>query len=223
MSEKISRLALNEQTNLLKNILSSIHNTNIVGKVLLEFESLPSTNTYAVELLSTGQPAEGTVIYAHHQTSGRGQMGTQWETAAGLNLTLSVILRPIFLSVQDQFYLNKAVSLAVYQVVNQYFPGQTRIKWPNDIYLKDQKVGGILIQNGVQGSFLQWSVLGLGLNINQDHFSDTLINATSFCKESKQIWDLYEIRTQLFRSLDSYYSELKRSANMMDDQYVQAL
>lgn len=150
-------------------------------------------------------------------------MGTQWEASPGLNLTLSVILRPGFLAVQDQFYLNKAVSLAVYQLVECYFTGQTKIKWPNDIYIKDRKVGGILIQNGVQGTSLQWSVLGLGLNINQGDFPDTLFNATSFFKESGELWDLHKIRSQLFRSLDSYYAELKRSANFLDGQYVQAL
>jgi BirA family biotin operon repressor/biotin-[acetyl-CoA-carboxylase] ligase len=115
------------------------------------------------------------------------------------------------------------VSLAVYEVVNQHFVGQVKIKWPNDIYLKDRKVGGILIQNGVQGSVLQWSVLGLGLNINQYNFSENLSNATSFSRETGEIWDLDEIRTQLFHSLDSYYSELKRSTTMMDELYVEAL
>jgi BirA family biotin operon repressor/biotin-[acetyl-CoA-carboxylase] ligase len=203
--------------------LSTVDNSNIVGKVLYEFESLPSTNLHAVELLASAQPEEGTVILATYQSAGRGQMGTQWVSFPGLNLTLSVILRPEFLEVKDQFYLNKAISLAVFELVKQYLPNKVSIKWPNDIMIEGRKVGGILIQNGVQGKRWQWSVAGIGLNINQKEFPSELLHATSLCLETSLSFDLLEIRAKLFHLLDDYYRTLREDHKALDLCYREAL
>lgn len=203
--------------------MSTVDNSNIVGKVLYEFESLPSTNLHAVELLATTEPEEGTVILAEYQSAGRGQMGTQWVSFPGLNLTLSVILRPGFLEVKDQFYLNKAISLAVFELVRQYLPDQVTIKWPNDVMIEGRKVGGILIQNGIQGKRWQWAVAGIGLNINQKEFPFELLHATSLCVETNLSFDLLKIRSTLFQLLDDFYRALREDHKALDLCYREAL
>ncbi|MCB0669270.1 MAG: biotin--[acetyl-CoA-carboxylase] ligase [Saprospiraceae bacterium] len=203
--------------------MSTVHNSKIVGKVLFEYDTLPSTNSYAIELLNREKPQEGTVISARYQSAGRGQMGTTWESNPGENLMLSVILRPVFLALSDQFKLNKAVSLAVCKMIGEYFPGKVSIKWPNDIYLDDRKICGILIQNGVQGKKLQWSVVGIGININQEVFGTHLHKVTSFVRESSGKFDLPEIRDRLFTCLDHYYHLLVHNPDPLDKEYINAL
>ena len=203
--------------------MSTDHNSNIVGKVLHEFEHLPSTNQYAVDLISNASPAEGTVIVAGYQSQGRGQMGTEWKGEPGQNLMLSVILRPNFLRVSEQFLLNKAVSLSVYQVIKDYLGSYTSIKWPNDIYIGNRKVCGILIQNGIQGTHIQWSVIGIGINVNQKTFGEDLPNATSFYCEQGQTTDLILLRDQLFKQLDHFYALLKEKNDSLDEIYRQTL
>src|SRR5690606_4953433 len=129
-------------TNLLKNKLSTVDNSNIVGKVLYEYDSLPSTNARAIQLLSETTLPEGAVIAAGYQSDGRGQMGNRWQSAAGLNLMISVIFRPVSLPVSRLFDLNKAVSLAVFDLVRQLVRGQTSVKWPNDIVVQNRKISG---------------------------------------------------------------------------------
>ncbi len=203
--------------------MSTVDNSNIVGKVLYEFESLPSTNLHAVELLASSEPDEGTVILAGYQSAGRGQMGTHWVSFPGLNLTLSVILHPGFLEVKDQFYLNKAISLAVFELVKQYSPKQVAIKWPNDIMIEGRKIAGILIQNGVQGKRWIWAVAGIGLNINQKEFPSELSNATSLGAETNLSFDLLIVRAKLFQLLDDFYRALREDHKALDLYYREAL
>lgn len=203
--------------------MSTVDNSKIVGKVLYEFDTLDSTNVYAIELLSRENPPEGTVILTRYQSEGRGQMGTRWESEPGANLMLSVILKPLFLPVVDQFELNKAISLAVHRLVSTYFPTRAAIKWPNDIYIGHRKVSGILIQNGVQGKKLQWTVAGIGLNINQKDFGKHLHKATSFTLENATHHDLTVLRDQLFSHLDHFYRLLRDRQTVVNQQYLQAL
>ena len=105
--------------------MSKDHNSNIVGKVLYEYLTLPSTNDQALSLVQNQVVSEGTVVSAYHQTQGRGQMGTTWQSTPGENITLSVIFKPQFLDVVDQFYLNKAVSVALNSMVTKLVPSQS--------------------------------------------------------------------------------------------------
>ncbi|GAA4401993.1 biotin--[acetyl-CoA-carboxylase] ligase [Nibrella viscosa] len=137
------------------------------------FEYLPtcqSTNDVAADSISRSEPEEGLVILTDHQTAGRGQRGNHWEAQAGQNLTFSLILRPFFLNATEQFWLNMAISLGIADALEPLTGAMLRIKWPNDIYLDNQKLGGILIENTLQGYSIAWSVIGIGLNINQTQF-----------------------------------------------------
>lgn len=184
--------------------------TLFVGKIVHHFENLASTNAYALELLSKSNPSEGTVISAHHQQDGRGQIGSKWESAAGKNITLSVILRPSFLPIRQQFLLNQAVALAVRDCVCQYISSSVHVKWSNDIYIKDHKVAGILIQNMLASSKINATIVGIGLNVNQKKFLTRPPNPTSLQLETGKSFQLDEIKATLFSCLEIRYLQLRR-------------
>lgn len=199
--------------------MSKVHNSPIVGKVLLEFEKLPSTNTYAQHLLATGTPEEGSVIWALHQTEGRGQMGTTWESAADQNLTFSIILYPSFLQADEQFYLNKAVSTAIALVLQTYFPNRVHIKWPNDIYVDGEKIAGMLVQNTLRGNQIQASILGIGLNVNVIQFSASIPNPTSMRLKGEPIQDLRQVLDQCLQQINLHYLKLRENITIFDHEY----
>jgi BirA family biotin operon repressor/biotin-[acetyl-CoA-carboxylase] ligase len=149
--------------------LSQIPNTLIIGKVLHHLKKCESTNLYAKQVLAKNKPPEGTVISTDNQTAGRGQFGNIWQSDAQQNIMLSIILYPN-LTVDKQFYLSKLVSVACVKALKSITNLNFEIKWPNDIYYKNQKVGGILIENQLLGSKITNSIVGIGLNLNQEEF-----------------------------------------------------
>ena len=191
----------------------------MIGKVLFEYDSLTSTNQWALEIASQNGVEEGAVVQAHHQSEGRGQMGTRWLSDAGQNLMFSVILRPYFLPLDAQFYLNKAMSLAVVDALEHFLHQPIRIKWPNDIYVDHEKMCGILIQNTIQKHQISLSIVGIGLNVNQIHFSRQLPNPTSMQRKMSQSQDLNLVRSQLFKTLDKHYQHLKDDSAYADEDY----
>ncbi len=203
--------------------MSNFHNRLRDRKVLLEFETLSSTNTFALELLAEKDPVEGTVVWAHHQSDGRGQLGTKWESVGGKNLTFSIILYPNFLLASDQFYLNKGVSTALVRVFGPFFQERIRVKWPNDIYIDQEKVAGILIQNQVRGQHLRASVIGIGLNVNQMAFSTSLPNATSLALHGYPMTDLELILHEIVAQIMAHYLQLKENITIFDPEYSDRL
>jgi len=190
-----------------------IENTLFVGKVLLQFEALDSTNVYAIELLSKSKPIEGTVISTFRQTAGRGQIGSKWESEPDKNLSLSIILFPTFLPPREQFMLNMAVALAVRAFVAKYTEKKVKVKWPNDIYIGSRKICGILIQNSITSQALQSSVIGIGVNVNQTYFSEKAPNATSLAIETEREFALPELLENLCQQVEQHYLGLKNSQN----------
>lgn len=190
-----------------------IKNTLFIGKVLLQFPELGSTNLYALELLSKSKPIDGTVISTFNQTDGRGQIGSKWESEPDKNLSLSIILYPSFITPREQFLLNIAVSLAVRACIAKYTEKMVKIKWPNDIYIGSRKIAGILIQNSITAQALQSSVIGIGVNINQTHFSINAPNATSLALETGEIFSLYDLLENLCQQIEKQYLHLKNSQN----------
>ncbi len=183
----------------------------MIGKVFKHFDELASTNTFATELLAKSNPTEGTVISAAFQTAGRGQMGTRWESQQEQNVTLSVILFPTFIPLQEQFLLSQAVALAVRDAVQFFLPQQEiRVKWPNDILVGSKKIAGILIQNHLTGRQWQSAVVGIGWNIGQRIFQSAEQQVTtSLALEADGFFDLSEVRTSLFWYLELRYQQLK--------------
>lgn len=145
--------------------------TLFMGKNLVFMPNCHSTNTFAWELCQESTPAaEGTVVITDSQGEGRGQRGKSWITEPGKNFTFSLILTPGFLAINDQFYLNIFVALAIEDYLRQKGCTDVRIKWPNDVYAGEKKICGILIENQLRGNQLASTVIGIGLNINQRRF-----------------------------------------------------
>lgn len=183
-------------------------NSLFLGKKLIYMPSCHSTNDIALEMARKSDITEGTVIITDEQLKGRGQRGNEWVTAAGKNITMSIVLKPNFIKASSQFFLNMAISLAVHATVKQYLKSSDNyIKWPNDILVGRKKIAGILIENGLSGRNLEYSIVGIGLNVNQSSFNG--VSATSFRNELKNEVQLPEVYQKLVENIEAYYLKLK--------------
>jgi len=199
-------------------------NTLFVGKVLFEFDKLNSTNQYAYELLAKEQPAEGSIILTHDQYAGKGQATNKWESEPLKNLTFSIILYPKFLPARKQFLLNQVVSLSVFDTLKKYISEGLKIKWPNDIYVFDKKITGILIQNSLKGSTLQSSIIGIGLNVNQKQFISDAPNPTSLALAIGKTIDLKTLLAEFCEQLERNYLQIKGGQiAQLQQRYLNAL
>jgi BirA family biotin operon repressor/biotin-[acetyl-CoA-carboxylase] ligase len=187
-------------------VYNSCFDNIFIGKYITYLPSCHSTNDIASELVQNGTAAEGDVVVTDYQTAGRGQRSARWESTPGLNLLFSVYLKPDFLSVDAQFYLSMMVCLGVSDFLKKY-TSEVYIKWPNDIYIKEKKCCGILVENSVAGKVIKKSIVGIGLNINQMKFTNP--GATSLSESTQQIFDLKKIFPELLGALDRYYALLK--------------
>lgn len=139
-----------------------------------------STNDYAKALLVDGRPEEYTIIQAGMQTNGKGHGGNRWESSPGDNILMSMILYPVWLDIAEQFNLSMAVALGITDFLRGIIPMENiRVKWPNDIYVGDKKIGGILINNEIMGNSFDHMIIGIGINVNQDKFSEGIPNPVS--------------------------------------------
>lgn len=155
-------------------------NTLFIGQNIIELAETASTNSYASELVKVQSP-DGTVVWAHHQTAGRGQQGSNWHTQPGKNLTFSIILYPPALPANRIFLLNKLFSCALRDFLAARLPNDdVYIKWPNDLLVNRRKIAGMLLENQLAGSRISNTVVGIGLNVNQTEFPEAKYNlATS--------------------------------------------
>lgn len=176
---------------------------------LIHLEETRSTNTYASELLAKSRPAEGCVIVTDFQACGKGTDTNSWESERGKNLTFSLILYPQF-SADRQFILNRAISLGICNFLKQELnQNNITIKWPNDIYIADKKVCGILIQNSITGNQFNYMIVGIGLNVNQTIFISDAPNPVSLKMISGKEYDLNEILDKLLGFIFDKYLILK--------------
>lgn len=181
--------------------------TLFIGQQLIYLPSCSSTNAVAAELIVKNKATEGCVVITDWQTAGRGQRGSSWEAEPDKNITLSLILKPGFLSITQQFFLTISISLAVLETVQELTATTVKIKWPNDILAANKKLAGILIQNNVNGHFLQHSVVGIGLNVNQEIFEHP--RATSLTLLSGKKYNRVAVTERLLEHLEKNYLCLK--------------
>lgn len=147
---------------------------------IIHKEEVDSTNNYLKNLLSNHNLIEFTTVVATDQTKGRGQRGNYWESEKGKNLTFSTYLTPYFLPINKQFILSQVISLAILDTLSIYTSiDNLKIKWPNDIYYKDKKICGILIENALIDDLIQCTIAGIGININQVNFRSDAPNPIS--------------------------------------------
>ena len=174
---------------------------------LVHINETNSTNNYLQTLCARQQTEEFTTVVADFQTSGRGQRGNSWESAPGMNLTFSTVLYPSALKAREQFTLSMLIALSVYDTLSTYAEGFS-IKWPNDIYWKDKKICGILIENELEGAYLLRCIAGIGVNINQEYFVSPAPNPVSLKQILGRKTDKQEVLEGILKRLFSYYIPL---------------
>ncbi len=182
--------------------------TQLTGSYTIFLEETSSTNeALKIEELNKKLP-EGSVLYTNFQTKGKGQQEAKWESESHKNILMSVLYYPVFLKPDEQMWLNMAISLACRKFLSEYLsPNQVFIKWPNDLVSSGKKIGGILIENSLQGPKIRSSIVGIGININQLNFENEKASSV-FCLMNNEL-KLSDLRQKLFFYLDEYYSLLK--------------
>ena len=168
---------------------------------IVHIEETDSTNHWLKE------HGEGNmVVVADYQTAGRGCGSNSWESERGRNLTFSMLIHPENILAKEQFRITEVVSVAMCRMLQSYIYNKVEIKWPNDIYVGDKKICGILIENRLQGTEIKDSIIGIGLNVNQKEFKSDAPNPVSLYQLTGQETDLEEM---LMAFLDCFDSELK--------------
>ena len=184
-----------------------MENAFVLGNKIITLDETPSTNTYLQELITNTECFEGLVVMAKNQLHGKGQRGNTWESENGKNLTFSVLLKPN-LPVEEQFLISQTVALGIYDFLIEKNIEQVAIKWPNDIYVGSQKIAGILIENTLTANKIAHCIVGIGLNVNQTQFSQT-INATSLALLTEKTFELGHLLNELLKCIEVRYLQLK--------------
>lgn len=201
----------------------NIPETLFTGKNSIYLPEIDSTNSHAMDLLSKTNPSEGTCVYTAYQSAGRGQIGRYWHSEPGKNILISYIFYPKGLKVSDQFMLNIISSLAVRDVVG-ILCRNVKIKWPNDIYVDDKKIAGILVQSILRNADIKATVIGIGLNVNELVFPSEIPNPVSIGQLTSKTHNLTEIRQLLSARLEFYYLKMKSGHyDWLKNAYVSAM
>lgn len=195
------------------------------NRIILRLDTVDSTNKFVLGWAEHDSPPEGSVALTRNQTAGRGQKGTEWLSEQSKNIAVSYIYYPSFLVVSEQFQLSKIAALATRQCLSKFISSSKdlSIKWPNDIYFQDKKIAGILIENSLSGNTIQHSVIGIGININQEKFPDEF-NAISLLNILKNETEIENFFQQLTKDLDHYYFLLKSgNKELINKEYLSHL
>jgi len=181
------------------------------------FKTIESTNNRIAA--DKDALADRTVYVADFQTAGRGQRGNGWESAAGENLLFSILFKPTDILAEDQFIISQAVTLGIVEYIKSKGIIAT-VKWPNDIYVGDRKICGILIENAVNGHEFVSSIVGIGFNLNQLAFSPLLPNPVSL----SMLTDVhYELKEELLSLLRCIFAEYDSRSQQTQERYVASL
>jgi BirA family transcriptional regulator, biotin operon repressor / biotin---[acetyl-CoA-carboxylase] ligase len=173
--------------------------------------SVDSTNNYAMAMVHAGTAAHGMAWFAREQTAGRGQRGRQWLAEPGQNIALSVVLEPLQLKTNQQFMLSMLVGLACHDFFAAFAGDETFIKWPNDLYWRDRKAGGVLIENAYHGRLWKQAVVGMGININQVVFAPELKNPVSLRQITGKTFDAEDLARQLHQLLVTRFNTAEKT------------
>lgn len=177
-------------------------------------DNVESTNNYAMAKVRAGLAKHGLAFAAKAQTAGKGQRGKSWHMEPDKNIAMSLLLKTDNLKVDQQFCLSMAVSLGVYDFFKKYAGDETKIKWPNDLYWRDRKAGGILIENSIKGTHWKWAVVGIGININQERFNKFLPNPVSLQQITGKNYNVIELTEKLYHCVMKKVNKI--SSNSID-------
>lgn len=166
--------------------------------------------------IHAGVAKHGMAWFAKEQTAGKGQRGKIWTTEKGKNIAMSLVLQPAALQISNQFHLSAAVAVVCFEFVKAYAGDETKIKWPNDLFWRDRKAGGILIENILQGKKWKWAVVGIGININQTAFDENLVNPVSLKQVTGKIFDNISLAKELHSLLMKNLTGINDAAYVME-------
>ena len=175
---------------------------------IIKLDAIDSTNDWLKEKFFQGNCKEGDLVWVNNQTKGRGQRENQWASAPGKNLTFSLFNVFDKLSTRDQFLINCSATLAILMTLNEISIPDLSLKWPNDILSGNKKIGGILIENFVRGDRFSGTIVGLGLNVNQDNF-DSFPKASSILMLTQKEHDLENILKMLLEKFRDFFEQCK--------------
>ena len=204
---------------------------NPIGRPFIELQSIDSPNKYAMGIvhgdqLSDGQdePQHGTAVFSHEQTAGKGQRGKKWQSEKDANISLSILLNPYPMRISEQFKLSVCIAVSVSEFFSKYACDETKVKWPNDLYWRDRKAGGVLIENVVSGqsaidsqqstaagqqlAVWKWAIVGIGININQIFFPEDLQNPVSLKQITGKTFKPVELAKELCLVVEKNYQLL---------------
>ena len=179
-----------------------------LGKKGIFLTECHSTNEELSSRIKNGETDEGMIIYSKHQKSGKGQRGNVWLDEPDKNVLMSVLIKPVYLVISEQYLLNVVIGLGVLKCAGRYLD-QTKLslKWPNDILIENRKISGILIENSIKGNKLENSIVGVGFNLNQSAFG--LMSATSLFLETNELAVREEFIENLLLDFEYFLLKLK--------------
>jgi BirA family biotin operon repressor/biotin-[acetyl-CoA-carboxylase] ligase len=194
-----------------------------IGDPFIELQWVDSTNNYAMRQAHEGLAQHGFVVFAHGQTAGKGQRQKQWHAQHGANLMLSVVVQPARRYTQPAFIFSMAIAVAAHGLLKKFAGEAVKIKWPNDLYIRDRKAGGILIENSLSGGNWKFAVAGIGLNINQTNFGDLQAKAISLKEITGNTYDTIALAKDLCNRIEAVLKALETTPDLITNLYHQQL
>jgi len=191
-----------------RNLLDSRSDSSVIGVPFIQLTSVDSTNNYAMAQIHNGLAQHGSTWFARLQTAGKGQRGKHWNAAEGLNIMQTTVLSATAFHISNPFVVSVIAANACYEFFSKYAGDETSIKWPNDLYWRDRKAGGILIENVIRGNQWLWSMVGMGININQTAFVD-LPNPVSLKQITGKVYDPVELGQELCSIFEKHYRQYR--------------
>ena len=179
---------------------------------IIKLDAIDSTNSYLKKLLNKESLDDLTAVVSKHQTQGRGRNGNVWSNKPSLNLAFSIYKKFSDFEINKKFMLNVISSISVYETLIKYNLSDLTIKWPNDIMAADKKISGILIENNIKGNRIKYSVIGIGININQREFKN-FPNATSIFIQTGKLNSVETIAKELQEALEKNFNLFKINEN----------
>jgi BirA family biotin operon repressor/biotin-[acetyl-CoA-carboxylase] ligase len=195
-----------------------------IGQPFIVLPKIDSTNNYAMKEAKMGNLSFGTVFFAIDQTHGKGQRSKTWESKPGENIMMSIYADPMGLNISQQVLISFATAIACYKFFKKYAGEETSIKWPNDIYWRDRKAGGILIENVIQGNKWVAAIIGIGININQTTFGNMERQPVSLKQITGKNLNTIEVAKELCDEVEFQLGKAHElSINLIVEQYNDAL
>lgn len=191
-------------------------------KQIIHFQELDSTNSYAMEFAEEKELNNPVIISTDFQKKGKGQTNNDWESERSKNLLMSLIIN-LGIKIDKQFDLNVITSLCLIDLLETLNLQEIAIKWPNDILVGTKKIAGILIQNKIFSNDVKYSVVGIGLNINQEIFPDFYRQATSIKNETSKLWNISDVKLNLLSIMEKRYLQYFINRELQFDEYLKYL